>query len=697
MMVTEPDNKSSLAQGTDEEMLVATNYVPAAARVKHTKKPIWSWQRSLLVVAVITALAIIAFLILAKSVVIKLTPLSQAYQLSGALHITLGERTLMLPGDYQINATLTGYYPLQQDFVVAKDTQQQAEFVFTPLPGELQLDLNVDVPVEVLANGELYPNENGLITQLPAGEYQLVIKAENYFEQTASVIIEGKEIRQDLAITLMPAWADIRIISEPEGAKVFDQDTYLGITPLNAPLLQGEHTLKVEKMGFTATTRIVSVVASKHQELPLINLFPLLGELSVTSIPSGASVTLGEQFLGKTPLNVNVEPDKLANLRLFKEGFVSSSQRLVVPSGQKLNKHVQLKQVTARVNFKATPEDALIYINDRLMGRANQSFELPSSEQKIRIEKDGYVSHEQTLLPNPEMDQVVNISLKTKEQHRFENLPEFIDTELSGRLKLFKPKDTFTMGASRREQGRRANEVRKTVNVSRAFYMGTKEVTNHEFRNFLQTHSSGNFKGHSLNASRQPVVEVTWLQAVEYCNWLSTRQNLKPVYTIDKDNTVTFDFNNNGYRLPTEAEWVWSSRFEQGSMLKFPWGTQLPPKGKAGNYADVTGAPILGIIITNYNDGFITSAPVGSFAANTKGLFDLGGNVAEWLHDYYQIGTGLSMKVEKDPLGPLKGDYHVIRGSSWAHGSLTELRLSFRDYSNKKRNDLGFRIARNAF
>ena len=72
----------------------------------------------------------------------------------------------------------------------------------------------------------------------------------------------------------------------------------------------------------------------------------------------------------------------------------------------------------------------------------------------------------------------------------------------------------------------------------------------------------------------------------------------------------------------------------------------------------------------------------------------MGGNVAEWVHDYYGTSVSLGSNIEVDPYGPNSGTYHVVRGSSWAHGSITELRLSYRDYSNESRDDVGFRIAR---
>jgi formylglycine-generating enzyme required for sulfatase activity len=72
----------------------------------------------------------------------------------------------------------------------------------------------------------------------------------------------------------------------------------------------------------------------------------------------------------------------------------------------------------------------------------------------------------------------------------------------------------------------------------------------------------------------------------------------------------------------------------------------------------------------------------------------MGGNVAEWVHDFYG-SSGLGGSDENtNPTGPRTGTYHVVRGSSWAHGSVTDLRLSYRDYSDEVRDDVGFRVAR---
>ena len=108
----------------------------------------------------------------------------------------------------------------------------------------------------------------------------------------------------------------------------------------------------------------------------------------------------------------------------------------------------------------------------------------------------------------------------------------------------------------------------------------------------------------------------------------------------------------------------------------------------------MSAAPILAIIQAEYTDGSIVTAPVASFTPNQKGLYDIGGNVAEWTHDFYDINMAEEGSTSLDSLGADSGEHHVIRGASWSHGSVTELRLSFRDYGKDKRNDVGFRIAR---
>ena len=150
-----------------------------------------------------------------------------------------------------------------------------------------------------------------------------------------------------------------------------------------------------------------------------------------------------------------------------------------------------------------------------------------------------------------------------------------------------------------------------------------------------------------------------------------------------------------GYRLPTEAEWEWAARHDaEGRPFRFTWGDALPVPPRAANLADETAASLLPRTVTGLRDGFLASAPVGSFPPDRRGLHDMSGNVAEWVQDLHGTPVVAEGAVTVDPLGPESGGLHVIRGSSWMHATLTELRLTFRDSGREARPDLGFRLAR---
>jgi formylglycine-generating enzyme required for sulfatase activity len=98
--------------------------------------------------------------------------------------------------------------------------------------------------------------------------------------------------------------------------------------------------------------------------------------------------------------------------------------------------------------------------------------------------------------------------------------------------------------------------------------------------------------------------------------------------------------------------------------------------------------------VPDYDDRTPATAPAGSFLPNPAGFFNLGGNVAEWVHDVYAVRPPEPGQVERDPTGPEEGEYHVVRGASWMTDRVTELRLSVRESEASRRPDLGFRIAR---
>jgi len=233
------------------------------------------------------------------------------------------------------------------------------------------------------------------------------------------------------------------------------------------------------------------------------------------------------------------------------------------------------------------------------------------------------------------------------------------------------------------------------VTLTKPYFIGVHEVTNKDFLEFRQGHDSGADIHPSMAGGDNPVANVSWADAVQYCNWLSSREGLTPAYEEKFGEWVTARPLTNGYRLPTEAEWVWAIRYaESPNASKFSWGPDMPPAENSGNFADKAAESLVPTIIPRYDDGFASTAPVGKFRPNRLGIYDGSGNVAEWVNDYYSVPSpGITQPIV-DPLGPDNGTTRVIRGSSWRHAGEMELRLSYRDYSSEPRPDVGFRVVR---
>ncbi|MGD8466986.1 MAG: SUMF1/EgtB/PvdO family nonheme iron enzyme, partial [Desulfobacterales bacterium] len=405
------------------------------------------------------------------------------------------------------------------------------------------------------------------------------------------------------------------------------------------------------------------------------------------------NVTIDQRFVGKSPLKLPLQADIRHEIQISKAGYENAAQTVQVTTGKLKTVTVKLKPVMGVIQFEVEPSDAQLIVDGKNQGPVPSKLNLLAVSHQLEVQKPGYESYRTRITPRPGFPQIIKISLKRRQSAPAD--PAGVITAKNGyKLKLIRPQP-FTMGSSRREQGRRTNETLRKINLQRPFYMGLREVTNQEFKQFLAGHSSGAFNGQRLSQNDHPVVQITWQQAALFCNWLSAQESLPPAYIKKGERLIAADPIGIGYRLPTEAEWEYCARFKSNSTgLKYPWGNQFPPTTPSGNYGDASAKKLLAAVIENYNDGFPGSAPPAKFKANGLGLFDLGGNVAEWCHDFYTIYTYNSSKTDIDPTGPSQGTHHVVKGSSWKHASMSKLRLAHRDYSNSKRPDLGFRIAR---
>jgi formylglycine-generating enzyme required for sulfatase activity len=567
-----------------------------------------------------------------------------------------------------------------------------------PLPGRLEIVVPVAGTVRI--DGRDAGKVPGVF-ELPAGPHAVVIDTERYLDLAAEVQVEGLGKLQQFAPQLVPAWAVVSITSEPSGAEVRIAGVEHGRTPARIELMAGSHRMELRHAGYKSWVSDVQVQANVPLELGPVRLGVPDGRLAVTSTPAGAAVSVGGAYRGRTPLEIDVRPDVPQAVTVLRDGYEPAAREVSVASGGRATVSLALQPIIGQVIVNATPADAQLYVDGAARGVARATLELPATAHVIEIRKPGYATHRVTVTPRPGLPQSVEVTLlegvaratpTSTEATAVVALAPTLRSSAGQELKLV-PAGEFTMGSPRREAGRRANEAQRAVRLERRFHLALREVTNAEFRQFRAAHRSGFVLQQTLDLDRQPVVNVSWQDAAEYCNWLSAREGLAPAYQNEGGRLVPVVPATNGYRLPTEAEWEWAAR---GSALrKYPWGDALPVPPGAGNFADVRAQPLVSQVLADLDDGHAATAPVGSFAPNALGFFDLGGNVAEWTHDLYTVQPA-SSAVAVDPAAGGAGTLRVIRGSSWRHSAVTELRLAFRDYGDGKRNDLGFRIARYA-
>jgi formylglycine-generating enzyme required for sulfatase activity len=208
------------------------------------------------------------------------------------------------------------------------------------------------------------------------------------------------------------------------------------------------------------------------------------------------------------------------------------------------------------------------------------------------------------------------------------------------------------------------------VKITKEFYIGKYEITQKQFKAVMGYNPSKN----SSNENN-PVENINWIDAFQFCNELSAINSFDPCYSLINDTVWVCDFAKNGYRLPTEAEWEYACR--AGTTKDYCGGTEVSDLDKIGWYK------------TNSDK---STHSVGLKQPNLYGLFDILGNVSEMVWDFF---SHYEKGIIENPAGPDSGIYRMVRGGSW-NGDSRYCRTSSRMSSamENKSNDIGFRVVR---
>lgn len=522
----------------------------------------------------------------------------------------------------------------------------------------------------------------GLDIVLQAGAYRLDMDNPYFTPETRNFNI-GRGEEKRLLIDLQPVSGEIQISSLPEGASVRLDGTEVGTTPVTVKAPGGSHRIEVSRPDYVTADEVLEITRSAPSVARTYRLERSSASLRFLLRPEGGDLLLdGLKIDPRAPQAVaaNVEHSVIYT----KTGYFTETRKVTLRTGEIRSLPIDLKVELGALDIRSSPT-AAVFINGRKMGDTPLSISLPAQAQAISLRRDGYRSIDKTITPSSKRRTVLDETLIGELAARLAEAPTAYENSAGQSLKLFIP-SAFVMGAPRSEKDQRANEFLKPVTLTKPFYAAIHETTNEQFQKFRPNHPG---------TARLPVTLITWIDAALFCNWLSAREGLTPFYDLRGGALRSVNKTADGYRLLSEAEWEWlARRAAKSAQTLFPWGEDAVVPPMAGNIADESSKGITRFYVPDYTDGFAEVAPVGRFAAEPSGLFDLTGNVSEWVHDFYSLSPPAPNAAATDPLGPDFGDSHVVKGSSWRSGTRTTLRAAYRDGLINGRDDVGFRVGR---
>lgn len=637
-----------------------------------------------LAVAVVAAVAA-AFFVYTRGVAVSVSPAAAAdsavVSVARGVGFAVGGKVYSA-GDVTITVAAPGF--VTETVAVAAGRPALVEVVMRAAPSRLSLAASPALPeTRWFVDGALVASGGAVTAEVKPGIRRVRVDHPHHEVATFTVNIQrGEEVRR--TVNLAPLSGRLHVTTVPAGATVTMDGATIGAAPLAVDAGGGSHALTITLAGRKTVRDTVTVTNAAPAVTRNYNLPPLDAAVRFELSPAGGTLLVnGRRIRNLGAVTVTAGREHTAAYAM--PGHGRQVRKFTAAAGVDNVVRMSLRAETGEVKVTSTPK-ATVTVDGKVAGETPLTLRLSTVPHTITLSKPNHRSVTRTVTPSTGGVKRVDAVLKTEMQARLEESPAQYKNHAGITMKLFARPGAVNMGAPRHEKGRRANEFERAVRLTRPFYVALHETTVAQF---------GLFKSGQAGAPAAPVTNVAWADAAAFCNWLSAREGLRPFYARRNGGWVKAGGKGDGYRLPSEAEWEWLARKAgRPQQTRFTWGDQAQVPPGAGNFADESAKGKTASYIPRYTDGFAGLAPVGSFPADRAGLFDLSGNVSEWVHDVYSLTPPRDSAIEVDPLGAAHDGAHVFKGSNWRSASLTELRASFRETSAGGRDDLGFRVAR---
>ncbi len=643
--------------------------------------------------AFLTSMILLAgFYIFAQGMAVKISPdeaVPSGYVTleSGLGWVSDTQEVFVLGSSFQIGVHAEDF--ISQTIPITPETKSSfLKVTLTPKPATLHLTTDpVQSGTRWLLDGKQVAARENLEIDIPPGNHTLVVDHPYFQPEEVNLSVTRAE-KLERVILLSRIMGQISIQSLPNNASaVIDGQATLSL-PYSGTLESGKHTLHIQAPGYTPIADQIEITNTQQLIQRNYRMQPLQSALRVSTVPVSARVTLdGRSIESGTFAIVNANQSYI--IKVTHPGYETAQRTIEVGPGKNRNLSIDLKAATGLVTFVSEPMGADLYISGRNMGKTPKSLELQVLPTKVEIKLAGYRPVTETTTPIKDKTTTLRAALQTELDARLNELPRILTNSAGMELVRFKPdQGAFFIGAKRGEPGQRANEIYRQMQLTKYFYASKHEVTVGQLRKFSPSHGSG-------QANNMPASGVTWLEAAQFCNWLSQQENLQPFYTIQSGTVVAYDPYADGYRLPTEAEWEWLARkANRPQPTAYSWGVRPNITNASGNLADTSAQGSVPRVISGYKDGYAKLAPVGSFPSELSGLHDMSGNVREWVNDRYALVVPTSGEVKVNYFGPPTGEGHTVKGSSYKSAGQTILRAASREKESISADDIGFRVVR---
>lgn len=604
----------------------------------------------------------------------------------GGTTFSIGKRILLFGQSTQLKAESIGFHPYETT-IERSNKDRLIPILMIPLPGlvEIQVQATSEVSVEVLESGVSSPPP--VSAELEKGTYTISVTGDRIVPLLHELEVRGYGELQELQLVTEESTASLSVQVKPNTAFIEINGIRSGSGNYNGGISIGTHQIAFVLENYFPQREEVTVGVNENVDLGVVELRPRPGSLKVTSNPTDASVLLDGKFVGSTPTSLTIEANNAVEIKIQKPHFVTQVETVELQPGQNHARSFTLEPVKIEVEVNAIPE-ATVWVNGQSKGFSPSTLEVRIGDT-IKVTREGYSPQSAEIGAAGPTRRNLEFQLVDEKVDKFNKAPDRLLVNQSITLRKMPPLQVAVYVPPDLMGGVATNTRR--FELTRAFYLGIHEIRRKEYAKFATS-----VKVEASNENL-PITEVSWSQAAKFCNWLSLQESLEPVYAFNSNGTITTNASALGFRLPTEAEWEAAAQYDvsRSELIgKFPWGDASEPGTGAGNFSGRESQHDLHPFLNTHVDNHSGIAPVGAYRQNANGFHDLGGNVAEWIQDFY-VSKSQGMNQElKDPLGPQAGLDRIVKGAHFRTHDVKEMYINARRVVGSKDETVGFRVAK---